>query len=59
MLVDVLYDVICQACYCSVDKEFDSGALTVYAEALLLLDKYGRVKIIKSCGRRIIGKKAN
>lgn len=53
-LLDALEDVVNQACL--FDDILDSGALTANANAMRLLADYGRIKIKRECGRRVIGK---
>lgn len=50
-IVDCLEDVLCQACS-EQDGEYDTMALTAYAEAAFLLQALGRVEIIRGYGRR-------
>jgi hypothetical protein len=56
--LDALEDVISQACYGSgADDEFDSMALSAYADGLRLLAEHGRVVIVREYGRRVIAKR--
>ena len=60
-LKEVLLETVTQACYVSKGKDtepyLESFALTAYAEALVLLDSYGLVKLEypreASGGRRV------
>ena len=51
-LLDALHDCVNQACL--VNGEYDSMALSAYADALELLEEHGRVKITEEFGRRVI-----
>lgn len=56
--LDVLCEVVNQACYTESDSDMgvhlDSMALSSYADALIYLEKRGRVEILLHEGRRII-----
>ena len=57
-LLELVEDFVCQGC--SMDKEgrvFDSMALSTYAYALRLLARFGKVKIIREYGDRVIAKR--
>lgn len=55
-LLDALQDCIAQACSLtdSDGVEYDSMALSAYADGLRILSKYGRVRITNDVGRRVI-----
>lgn len=57
-LLDCLYSVIEQACPSlgGACDDFDSMALSAYAQALHLLADYEMVKIVAEEGRRVIAK---
>jgi hypothetical protein len=57
-LLDCLYDVIGQACpgICDSKDDYDSMALSAYAQGLRLLAEYGMVKIVAEAGRRVIAR---
>ena len=57
-LVDALADVIAQACG-QPDSRVDSLGLTAYANAIRLLEHYGRVEIESIQGRRVIAQFVN
>lgn len=47
-LVDLIQDLVEQSC------GKDSCAISVYAEAMRLLAKEGRCRIVDECGRRVL-----
>jgi len=56
-LLDSLLTVLHQACYSEEWNgrlRLDSGAISAYADGLLTLAKYGRVRIVSKFGRRVI-----
>jgi len=55
-ILDVLEDMAYQHCWDEQNNEFDSFAISSNASTLRLLAKYGRIKIVKECGRRVIAK---
>lgn len=55
-LLNALEDMVNQACGISHSDALDSMALTAYANAMRLLAEYGRIKIKREYGRRVIGK---
>lgn len=55
-LLDVLEDVLCQACGTDKEDELDSMALTSYARGLRLLAKYKKIKITSEYGKSVIAK---
>ncbi len=55
-LLDALDDMAHQHCYTKKDTlETDSGAITANAEALALLAKYKRFRIVSEFGRMVVG----
>ncbi len=56
-LLETLYDVLFQACWVPWQQVFDSLALIAYAEGLLLLAEYGRVRLETVAGRRVIARR--
>lgn len=59
-LLETLQSVLCQACESRVatdtePPEYDSVALSAYADGLRLLSKYKRFRIHSETGRRVIG----
>ena len=59
-LLETLQSVLCQACESrgatdTEPPEYDSMALSVYADGLRLLSKYKRFRIHDETGRRVIG----
>lgn len=53
-LLEVLQDVVWQACYVRDANRLDSMALSAYADAIRLLARYERVRIVSEHGRRVI-----
>ena len=55
-LLEVLDDVISQACYVSNDNGYylDSMALSSYAWGMRILAEYGCIEITSELGRRVI-----
>jgi hypothetical protein len=56
LLLDVLEDVIWQACLDRDGKYLDSNALSAYARGMRLLHEYGKIDIEHDAGRRVIAK---
>lgn len=54
-LIDALADCVAQSCTTD-DGELDSMALSTYADALRLLQKWGRVEVTSEYGRRVIAR---
>ena len=57
-LLEALEDVVHQACWFEPPQGggyLDSSALSSYACAMRLLAEYGRIKIDRESGRRVIG----
>ena len=52
--LDTLQGVLSQACWNQLDGEYDSLALSAYADGLRLLAKHNRVTITHEAGRRVI-----
>lgn len=58
-IIECLCDVVNQACAIGDEPDemlLDSGFLSAYADALLLLEKLGKVKIINRGGRGVRAK---
>ena len=54
--LELLEDVINQACYDDELKALDSGGHSSYADAIRYLIKIGDVELMKESGRRVIGR---
>ena len=54
LLLDVLEDVIWQACLDRDGKTLDSMALSAYARGMRALSAYGMITITNEAGRRVI-----
>ena len=55
-ILDVLEDMAYQHCWNEQNNEFDSFAISSNASTLRLLAKYGKIRIIKEYGKRVIAK---
>lgn len=53
-ILNVLHLVTKQACYRQEENVYDSDALTAYAEAIWILEKYNLLKVVNAAGRRVI-----
>jgi len=55
-VLDVLEGMARQHCYMDKDGVTDSGGISANAEALELLESFGRFKIEKDVGRMVLGR---
>ena len=54
-LLEALESMARQHCYTNAAKETESMCLGANAQALEVLEKYGRFRSIRDCGRAVVG----
>jgi len=54
-LLDTIEELVAQGCAGHDGDTLNSGFISTYADAMRLLERHGRMKLIKNSGRLVIG----